>query len=325
MFHLIHGLLTLQVAMMLFNASVYPALSSVISIGALNLSPPTNYPAFIFGTLSYIVIVFFNTVVVSVIARSKELHKPMYILLLNMPLNDLVGATAFFPQMVFSLVTQNIFLSHFACVLQAFFIHLYGAGALLILTVMAYDRYVAICRPLRYHAIFTNSYLVKIIVIMWTIDLTLILILFALLSRPIICRTEVLDTFCHNPALVRMTCDDTRVNNFYGLFITAFFQGLSISVVLYTYFQILRACVSGNKAKARSKALQTCATHLVVFLIYESTILFNVLSVRMQGVSPYLRRFFAVMMLAFPPFVNPLIYGLKTKEIKQKITIVFCK
>ncbi|XP_012689257.1 olfactory receptor 52Z1-like [Clupea harengus] len=308
------------------NMSVYPVFSAALTLETLKLSPPNNYLAFIFGTLTYLTIVVCNIVVLSVIVTSKELHKPMYILLFNMPLNDLVGATAFFPQMVFSLLSQNIFISHIACILQAFLIHLYGAGALLILTVMAYDRYVAICKPLRYNSIFTNSYLIKLIILMWTVDFSLILILFTLLTRPKICRTEIMDPYCNNPALVKLTCGDTRINNYYGLFITAFFQGLSLSVVIYTYVQILIACVSStNRTNARSKALQTCATHLVVFLIFEITILFNVLAYRIQGLSTGLHKFFGVMMLTFPPFVNPLIYGLKTKEIKQKITIVFCK
>ncbi|KAL2096687.1 hypothetical protein ACEWY4_008835 [Coilia grayii] len=311
--------------MMSSNVSVYPFFSSALTLESLKLSPPRNYPAFIFGTLVYLVIVFFNTVVLSVIVRSKDLHKPMYIILFNMPLNDLMGATAFFPQMVFSLVTQNISLSHIACILQGVLIHLYGAGALLILTAMAYDRYVAICRPLRYNSIFTNGYLIKLILLMWALDLSLILILFTLLTRPQLCGTQIQDPFCNNAALVRLTCGDTRVNNYYGLFITAFFQSLSLSVVIYTYLQILRACMSGNKTNARSKALHTCATHLVVFLIFEGTILFNVLSYRIQGVSSSLSKFFAVMMLAFPPFVNPLIYGLKTKEIKQKIVVFWEK
>ncbi|XP_041920473.1 olfactory receptor 52K2-like [Alosa sapidissima] len=312
--------------MMSSNMSVYPVFSAVLTMETLKLAPPQNYPAFIFGTITYLSIVLCNTMILYVIVISKDLHKPMYILLFNMPLNDLVGATAFFPHMVSSLLSQNIFISHLACIFQAFLVHLYGAGALLILTAMAYDRYVAICKPLRYNSIFTNGYLIKLIVLMWTVDFSLIIILFTLLTRPKICRTEIMDPYCSNPALVRLTCGDTTMNNYYGLFITAFFQGLSLSVVIYTYLRILIACVSSaNRTNARSKALQTCATHLAVFLIFEGTILFNVLSYRIQGLPIGLHKFFALMMLTFPPFVNPLIYGLKTKEIKQKITIVFSK
>lgn len=125
----------------------------MLSMDSLAIAPSGVYPAFLFGTLTYCFIVFCNVTVLSTIALDRKLHKPMFILLFNMPINDLIGATAFFPQLLVSILAQNRSISYPACYLQALLVHLYGAGSLTILTSMAYDRYIAICCPLRYNSI----------------------------------------------------------------------------------------------------------------------------------------------------------------------------
>ncbi|CAB1348185.1 unnamed protein product [Coregonus sp. 'balchen'] len=292
--------------------------SKVLQTCATHLIVFTSSP-FLFGTLTYCFIVFCNVTVLVTIALDRKLHKPMFILLFNMPINDLIGATAFFPQLVVSILAQNRSISYPACYLQALLVHLYGAGSLTILTAMAYDRYIAICCPLRYNAIMSPNNLMKIIIFMWLLVIALIVVLLALVTRFKICRTTIVDTHCNNPSLVRLICDDTRINNYYGLFITAVFQGVSLLVVIYTYIQILITCVMNKSSDARSKAIQTCGTHLVVFLFLEFNACFGLIAHRFQQTDPFLRRAFGLSVMVFPPILNPLIYGLKTKEIRQNV------
>ncbi|XP_041796825.1 putative gustatory receptor clone PTE03 [Chelmon rostratus] len=292
-----------------------------LTLETLELSNAYVYPAFLFGTLTYLFIMFCNLLVLTSIAWSKKLHKPMFILLLNLPISDMVGATAFFPQLVHSIVTQNRLISYPACIIQAFLIHVYGAGNLLILSAMAYDRYVAICCPLRYNAIMTPHNLVKIIILIWFINFSTMVTLISLLARFKICRTNLVDLYCNNPSLLKLMCEDTRLNNYYGLFTIVILQGGPLSIIIYTYVQILRTCIMTNESDARRKAIQTCGSHVVVFLILQVNAFITLIAHRIEDVSPFLRRALGVSILVFPPFLDPIIYGLKTKELKQSIQI----
>ncbi|XP_053095818.1 olfactory receptor 51I1-like [Pangasianodon hypophthalmus] len=304
------------------NMSIY---STVLTLESLDISPSNILPVFMFGALTYCAILFFNMTLLLTIALNQKLHKPMYILLFHMPINDIVGASAFFPQMISSILSQNRSITYSACYVQAFLVHLYGSGTLLILTAMAYDRYIAICYPLKYNTMMSPNNLLKIILTIWSLDFTMIGLLLALSYRQEICNTRIVDTFCNNPSLMKLICGDIRLNNYYGLFITVFLQGLSVFIVLFTYIQILITCISKRQTDAKSKAIQTCGTHLVVFLCVEFNALFALISHRFENVSQYLRRAFGMSVMIFPPFLNPLIYGLKTKEIRQNITVFFHK
>ncbi|XP_051253468.1 putative gustatory receptor clone PTE03 [Dicentrarchus labrax] len=291
----------------------------LLTLETLDMSNAYIYPAFLFGTLTYLCIMFFNLLVLTTIACSKKLHNPMFILLLNLPISDMVGATAFFPHLVLSIVTENRQISYSACITQAFLIHLYGGGNLFILTAMAYDRYIAICCPLSYNAIMTPHTLVKMIFILWFMNFSIVATLIFLLLRFRICRTNIVDLFCNNPSLVKLACEDTSANNYYGFFAIVALQGLPLLIIMYTYAQILRTCIMNNQTDARRKAIQTCGSHLVVFLLLELNSAFTLLAHRFASASPFLRRAFGVSVLIFPPFLDPIIYGLKTKELKKRI------
>ena len=189
-----------------------------LTLQALDLPPGQEYPVFVLGTLTYMTILLCNTLVFATIVFTKSLHKPMFLLLLNLPIMDMIGATAFLPQLVTSIVSKNRAISYPGCFLQALSIHIYGTGNLMFLSAMAYDRYIAICLPLRYNAIMTSNILIRIISSIWLVTISLIGILLALFARFKICRNRVVDVYCNNPSLVKLVCEDSSVNNYYGLF-----------------------------------------------------------------------------------------------------------
>ncbi|XP_066536826.1 olfactory receptor 7G1-like [Hoplias malabaricus] len=297
------------------NFSIY-----AISL-TLDIPPSHIFSTFLIGTLTYCAILVFNMTIILTIVFNKKLHKPMYILLFNMPVNDIMGSTAFFPQLVSSILSQNRSITYSACFVQALLTHFYGAGSFLILTAMAYDRYIAICCPLKYNTLMTPIKLLKIITITWTIDFTMVGLLLALSYRKEICSTKIVDMFCNNPSLMKLICDDTRLNNYYGLFTIAFVNGISLLIVIFTYVQILMTVVIKRQSDAKSKAIQTCGTHLIVFLFLEFCATFGLLAHRFEAASSNLRRATGASVMIFPPIVNPLVYGLKTKEIRQRNTI----
>ncbi|XP_006796752.2 olfactory receptor 52D1-like [Neolamprologus brichardi] len=187
------------------------------------------------------------------------------------------------------------------------------------LSAMAYDRYIAICYPLQYSTVMTNAHIMRIITIVWMSCLVLIAVLFFLLLRLPRCRSEMTHVYCDNPSLLTLVCADTTINNIYGLLISAVAQLVANGIVFYTYLRILITCFRCKRSDTKAKALQTCATHLIVFLLLECLGLFTIISYRLNNVSPHFRRFMGLSTLIFPPTLNPIIYGLKTKDIREKV------
>ncbi|KAL2096690.1 hypothetical protein ACEWY4_008838 [Coilia grayii] len=293
--------------------------TTMLTLPPFSFPLSARVPALVFSALTYLTIICCNLMVVVTIAINHNLHKPMYMLLINLPVCDVMGATAFFPQMISSMLYDPRVIPYWACVTQALFVHTYGAGSLLILTAMALDRYVAICQPLSYNTIMTNSNLIKMISAVWLTGLILLSISFLLLLRLKNCSSEINDMYCTYPSLMKLACGDTNVSNFYGLFTIAFFQGVSLSAVLFTYLKILITCVFKNQSDARSKAIQTCGAHIIVFLFMLLNAFIALLSHRIASVPTFVRRVLGVSVMIFPPLLNPLIYGFNTKDIRRNI------
>lgn len=149
---------------------------------------------------------------------------------------------------------------------QVIFIHFYGTGAVFILNGMAGDRYIGIYCPLRYNTIMTNAHFMKIITLIWMCDLILMRGLFYLLLGLPRCRSLMTQSCCDNTSLLKLVCSNTAINNIYGLFIPALMQVIVVWTILYTYFHVLVTCFRNKgSADTKSKVLQTCATHLIVF------------------------------------------------------------
>ncbi|XP_041114524.1 olfactory receptor 4Q2-like [Polyodon spathula] len=297
--------------------------SSILSLEGFIVSPEAAHPLFLLTLAVYLVILIGNVTVFSVIVFQKTLHEPMYLMICNMSVCDLIGSTAIMPRLMADLLTEVRYISYAACVIQAFCIHFYGSAAQLILTVMAYDRYIAICDPLRYNSIMTTNTLVKLCSLAWGGAFVLIIILFALtLSLPR-CRSRILAANCSNAALFLLSCADTTVNNIYGLFITFFLSSLSFLVIAWTYIRILITCLYKSQSNSKSKAIHTCATHLTVYIIFELTILFTIIMQRFENVSPNARKMIGVLITTLPPCVNPIIYGIHTKKIQSNVLKCF--
>lgn len=297
--------------------------SSYLVLNRFNLSSETVFPAFLFATLSYMIILFCNLILIFVIVLNKSLHQPMHLILLNLPVNDLIGSSALFIQVIKEILTRSRTMHFSSCIVQAFFIHIYAGGTIFILTAMAYDRYIAICNPLKYNTTMTNAHVLRISICLWMTNLALISVLFILLLRLPRCRSELTHSYCDNPSLLALVCADISINNIYGLVLVALSQLVANGIILYTYLQILVACFRSKRSDTKAKALQTCATHLIVFLLLECLGLFTIITYRLKNFSSHLGRFMGMSTLIFPPTLNPIIYGLKTKEIREKTVHFF--
>ncbi|XP_060901712.1 olfactory receptor 52B2-like [Labrus mixtus] len=276
-----------------------------------------KYPIFFFGIAIYLFVVFCNLTLLTLIIVKRNLHKPMYFILFSLPLNDLIGITAMLPKVLSDIVTETNKVYYPLCVLQAFLLHMYGGGILFILAAMSFDRYAAICMPLRYSSIMTPRVVICIVSLVWGLDFVLIVSLFSLQTRLPRCKSVIMNVFCDNPSLLKLTCGNTTVNNIIGLFNTAVMQAVSVSVQAFSYVKILITCVVSQRSEAKTKAINTCVAQLVIITIFQIVGTFTILSHRFKNVSADLQKIMGMLIFLVPPLLNPLVYGLYTREIRN--------
>eukprot|EP00066_Takifugu_rubripes_P017724 XP_011606990.1 PREDICTED: olfactory receptor 688-like [Takifugu rubripes] len=137
-----------------------------------------------------------------------------------------------------------------------------------------------------------------------------------------ICRTNIVDFYCNNPSLLKIMCGETTVSSNYGLMTIFLIQGVPLVIMMYTYAQILYVCIMTNNADARQKAIQTCSSHLVVYLFLQVNTLVTLMAHRNGKVSPTIRRALGVSILIFPPLLDPIIYGLRVQKLKMGIKML---
>uniref|UniRef100_A0A6Q2X8G9 G-protein coupled receptors family 1 profile domain-containing protein n=1 Tax=Esox lucius TaxID=8010 RepID=A0A6Q2X8G9_ESOLU len=272
----------------------------------------SSYPAFILFLIIYIFTMVSNISLIVLITMERSLHHPMYILFCNLPLNDALGATVIIPRLL------KRYINYIECAIQAFGAHMFGTSSHTILMIMAFDRYVAICKPLQYTLIMTNRMIVKLIVFAWGSAFLFVGVLLGLTFRLSRCRSEILHPFCDNASIFKLSCESTIINNIYGLTFTVLLLGSSMGSLILTYLRIAIVCKKNKNRVLSSKALQTCSTHLTVYIIMLVSGFTFILLHRFPEWSNH-RKLAAILFYVIPPWVNPIIYGLQTKEIRQKL------
>ncbi|KAG9264663.1 olfactory receptor 151-like [Astyanax mexicanus] len=297
-----------------------------LQIDKLDIPPEAIYPAFFIGVFMYVFSVLSNGTMLALIVTQRSLHKPMFYIFFSLPLTDLVGITCFLPRLLVDIITQTNNIYYPTCVLQGFLIHLYGGSMCLNMMAMSFDRYIAICKPLRYNSIMSPLIVSCIIALVWGLDTVLIVVLFALQARLPRCKTFIANVYCSNNTLLKLACGgDSTVNNVYGLFITGFLQIGSVSVQLLSYVQILITCISRSQPDARIKAINTCLAQIITFFFYETVTAFTILSYRFENTASIAQKVCGMIMFTFLPVVNPIIYGMKTRDIRNAFFVVLKK
>ncbi|XP_035030689.2 olfactory receptor 1019-like [Hippoglossus stenolepis] len=296
---------------------------SVITIFYLSgLSEPKNNRFILFSLtlLCYCVILLVNITLIVTIILDKNLHEPMYILLCAFCMNGLYGSTGFFPKFLWDLLSPVHVISYSGCLLQAQVLYSFACIDLSILAVMAYDRYVAICRPLQYHTIISKQRVIKLVCFSWFTPFCLIGMNIYLTSRLKLCSPYIARLFCVNWIIVTLACfpAETMVNNIiaYILIIFYLFHGVFI---VWSYIYLIRTCV--NSVENRAKFMQTCVPHLFSLITFVFTLLFDVMNIRydLKKLPQPFKNFVAIEFLVIPPLMNPLIYGFKLTKIRNRL------
>uniref|UniRef100_A0A670HVE8 Olfactory receptor n=1 Tax=Podarcis muralis TaxID=64176 RepID=A0A670HVE8_PODMU len=268
----------------------------------------------------YVIAALGNSIILYVIKT--DLHKPMYIFLCMLAGIDLVLSTSTLPKMLCILWFRAGEIDFGACMVQMFFIHSFSIMESTVLVAMAFDRYIAICNPLRYDSILTNPLLAKIgagVILRGTVFIIPIIILAARLPY---CKTNVIPhTYCEHMAVVKLACSSILANVVYGLLVALLVVGVDLLFITLSYCMIARAVMALPSKDARYKAFSTCAPHVVVILVSYTPALFTILTHRFgHHVQPHVHILLANFYLLFPPMLNPIVYGVKTKEIRERVT-----
>ncbi|XP_034463209.1 olfactory receptor 8G1-like [Hippoglossus hippoglossus] len=298
----------------------------LLLLEGLKVSPASSVPAFVLLLLIYVFIMVSNVGLVLLISTERSLHQPMYLLFCNMSINDAFGATVVIPRLLSDvfLPGSDRYISYVDCVVQAFCAHLHASTSHTVLMIMAFDRYMAICDPLRYAAIMTNKMLVNLSVSAWTVALLLVAVLVGLSVRLSRCRWIIFNPFCDNASLFKLSCESVLVNNIYGLGYTVVLLGSSLGSVTLTYLRIAMVCLSSRNKVLNGRALQTCATHLAVYIIMFVSGAVIIVLHRFPDLSDH-RKLASIMLHVVPPAMNAVIYGLQIKTVREKISILFSR
>ncbi|XP_058885601.1 olfactory receptor 51E2-like [Acipenser ruthenus] len=275
--------------------------------------------------LIYVVVLIGNSVIIYVIKTAESLHTPMYILISYMAVIDIIVPTAIIPNMLLSLLFDWNRISLAGCLTQMFFVHCISSFESTILLIMALDRYVAICNPLRYAEIMNTSVFLKMGIFSvirggaWTCALII-------LAHPLsFCGSNIINQcYCEHMALVSLACGSTTKNNVTGLLMAFTIVGFDISCILFSYIRIITVVIKTASAKERQKAFHTCSTHLIVMFFFYISGNVSFVTYRVSNTIPTdVHTLLSVMYLVVPASVNPIIYGVRTKEIRQVIVKMF--
>ncbi|NP_001121847.1 odorant receptor 128-2 [Danio rerio] len=279
-----------------------------------------RYALFILGFVLYFAIILFNVLIMLAVFRERTLHQPMYILISCLSMNSLFGTAGFFPRVLSDLLSETHSISREACFFQSFVIFTYAANEFTILMLMAFDRFAAICKPLRYHSIVRPRFLACLIVINLTFPMILLGVSALLTTKLKMCGNKLFKVYCHSYEVVKLSCDNIAINNAFGLFIVIITTIIPISSILFSYVKILIIC-QRSSAQLKGKAYQTCIPHIVVLLNFTIAVTCDVTLSRVANlqIPVGLSVFLSLEFLIIPPVLNPLIYAFNLPDIRKKM------
>ncbi|CAB1316394.1 unnamed protein product [Coregonus sp. 'balchen'] len=280
---------------------------------------------FIIFLLAYTIILGGNIMIIYLVRTDPKLGSPMYFFLHNLSFVDMVYTTVTIPNMLSGFLTEVKTVSVPGCFFQMYcFIHM-GVTGRALLTVMAYDRYVAICNPLRYAAVMTRPVCLLLIIGAWTFGAICTFPSTTMAMQRSYCGPNVVRHCWCDPSSVRLlVCGDTQVDSIVSLSI-AVVALLTTGVLILTSYILIGVTIAKMSAAQRLKAFTTCAAHLTVVSISYSSASFVYISYRVGNFSPEVRIIVSVLYSALTPFLNPMIYSLRNKELREAIKRVFCR
>uniref|UniRef100_W5NLQ0 Olfactory receptor n=2 Tax=Lepisosteus oculatus TaxID=7918 RepID=W5NLQ0_LEPOC len=298
-----------------------PAFTEMFLLTLFGEMENVKYAYFVLVLLIYLSIISINLTLILVILLERNLHEPMYVFLCGLSVNSLYGTAGFFPRFLADLLSDTHTITRAACFTQAFIIYSYAGAEFTFITVMAYDRYVAICKPLQYNSIMGPRTVLILVMAALLYPLSYMVVAVSCSARKAFCGHEINRLYCANWSLIRLSCDANALKDVFGICFTAFTVFLPCCFILYSYIRILLICQK-RSSEFKSKALKTCLPHLLTFVNYSITIISEIILIRLDSVPRAVAVILSLEFLIIPPILNPLMYGLNLPEIRRRIIFI---
>ncbi|XP_003423199.1 putative olfactory receptor 56B2 [Loxodonta africana] len=268
--------------------------------------------------LFYLLALGANILILITINQEATLHQPMYHFLCVLAVVDMGLATTIMPRVLAILWFNSKAISLPECFSQMYVIHCFVAMESGIFLCMAIDRYVAICQPLRYPSIITESFVVKATVLMVLRNSLLTIPVPVLAAQRYYCsQNQIEHCLCSNLGVTSLSCDDRTINSMYQLLLAWTLMGSDLGVIILSYALILQSVLRLNSAEATSKALSTCTSHLILILFFYTTVVVISITHSAAMTVPLFPVLLNVLHNVIPPALNPVVYALKNKELRQ--------
>ncbi|XDV32108.1 hypothetical protein PO909_002997 [Leuciscus waleckii] len=255
-----------------------------------------------------------NAVFFTLFVMTKSLQKPVYYFILNLVVCDVLFSTTTLPKIISRYWFQDGTISFLGCFVQMFFVHYLGGVCSLILAVMAIDRYAAICYPLQYHSIMTNSLIAPLMIVIRAYPI------------PYCAENTIIHCYCDHVSITTLACTDRALYSVPALISALVTLMGSLAVIIFSYFSIFVAVIRISSSRGRMKTFSTCSPQLIIIALYFLPRCFIYLSGNI-GIkfSTDLRLVIIMMYSLLPPMINPLIYCLRTEEVKKILRRQFQK
>ncbi|KAM9312242.1 olfactory receptor 1f45-like [Gastrophryne carolinensis] len=273
-------------------------------------------PFFFVLIIIYILTIIENILIIMLVAVSKLLHSPMYFFLTQVSLCDILVTTAILPNVLYIILHDGAGMTFYGCFIQIYFFGISEGSESFLLTVMSYDRYVAICNPLHYTTIINLRFCVVSASISWLFACLIIFLETIFVSRLLFCRQNIMDHFfCDFEPLLELSCSDTFMATFQILLTSFIALVCPFTIIVISYVYIIMAVFASSSNTSRQKAFSTCSSHLTVVSMFYGSLI-SVYLVPPSSNLLAIKKTLSIFNTMVIPLLNPLIYSLRNKDMK---------
>ncbi|KAM6448867.1 olfactory receptor 2AP1-like [Liasis olivaceus] len=266
-----------------------------------------------------------NLLVLLLIVLDPHLKRPMYFFLGNLSFLEACYSSNIFPRIISALLTGDRTISFNGCFTQLYFFGLLACAECCLLCVMSYDRYLAICKPLHYAAIMKSWTSIQLAAISWINGFVALTVLLVLMLQLNFCSSNEIDHyFCEYFPILKLSCSDTSMVQMLSFIVAAIFTFPPFLLTLASYIYIIVAILKIPSITGRQKAFSTCSSHLIVVSVFYGALIIVYMTPKAE-IRRDMQKFSSLLYTVLPPLVNPFIYSLRNKEVKDALRNNICR